>query len=135
MGVNFTKHEIDPNQAIMDKMRDFTLGQLRTIRSRVKSERVTEENSEITHEESEKLISAKSHLLIRPKTTKTAGENGGNRSGVAAGAGTASAGGSASNGTSKGTAAAGNAPSTTRSLRLLRSGRVIRSTRPSKSAR
>lgn len=71
MGVNFTKHEVDPNQAIGDKIKEFTLGQLRTIRSRVKAERVTDEEAEITHEESEKLISAKSHLLIRPKVTPT----------------------------------------------------------------
>lgn len=71
MGVNFTKHEVDPNQAIRDKIKEFTLGQLRTIRSRVKAERVADEEADITHEESEKLISAKSHLLIRPKVTRT----------------------------------------------------------------
>jgi len=77
MGVNFTKREVDPNQAITDKINDLVQGQLRTIRSRIKSERVTAEDSEITHDESEKLINAKSHLLIRPKAKRAAASNGG----------------------------------------------------------
>lgn len=83
MGVNFTKHEVDPNQAITDKINELVQGQLRTIRSRIKSERVTSEDSEITHDESEKLINAKSHLLIRPKAQRASAGNGGARNNVA----------------------------------------------------
>ena len=78
MGVNFTKHRVDPHQAIRDKIAEITVGQIRTIRNRIKSARVTTEDAEITHDESEKLISAKSHLLIKPKPQKTAGGSGGN---------------------------------------------------------
>jgi hypothetical protein len=84
MGVNFTKHEVDPHQAIRDKIRELIGGQILTIRNRIKAGRITSEDKDITHEESEKIISAKSHLLIRPKpqketapettTTKTNGE-------------------------------------------------------------
>ncbi len=71
MGVNFTKHDIDPHQAIRDKIENLVSGQIRTIRNRIKSSRVTAEDKDITHDESEKIINAKSHLLIRPKPTKT----------------------------------------------------------------
>lgn len=67
MGVNFTKREVDPHQVIRDKIRDLVGGQILTIRNRIKGARITTEDKDITHEESEKLISAKSHLLIRPK--------------------------------------------------------------------
>jgi hypothetical protein len=71
MGVNFTKHEIDPHQAIRDKIENLVGGQIRTIRNRIKASRVTAEDKDITHDESEKIINAKSHLLIRPKPVKT----------------------------------------------------------------
>ena len=70
MGVNFTKHEIDPHQAIRDKIESLVGGQIRTIRNRIKSSRVTAEDKDITHDESERIISSKSHLLIRPKAQK-----------------------------------------------------------------
>ena len=70
MGVNFTKHEIDPHQAIRDKIESLVGGQIRTIRNRIKSSRVTAEDKDITHDESERIISSKSHLLIRPKPVK-----------------------------------------------------------------
>lgn len=70
MGVNFTKQDVDPSQAVRDKLNAIISGQLRTIRNRLKSARVAVEDSEITHEESEKVISAKSHLLLKPKPPK-----------------------------------------------------------------
>jgi hypothetical protein len=70
MGVNFTKHEIDPNQAIRDKIEALVGGQIRTIRNRIKASRVTAEDKDITHDESEKVINAKSHLLVRPKSVQ-----------------------------------------------------------------
>jgi hypothetical protein len=74
MGVNFTKREVDPHQAIHDKIKDLVGGQILTIRNRIKAARVTTEDKEITHDESEKIISAKSHLLLRPKPQKEVGE-------------------------------------------------------------
>jgi len=70
MGVNFTKREVEPHQAIHDKIKEMVGGQILTIRNRIKAARITSEDKEITHEESEKIISAKSHLLIRPKSVK-----------------------------------------------------------------
>jgi len=70
MGVNFTKHDVDPHQAIRDKIESLVGGQIRTIRNRIKTSRITSEDKDITHDESEKIISAKSHLLIRPKPQK-----------------------------------------------------------------
>jgi hypothetical protein len=75
MGVNFTKRDVDPTQGIRDKLAEVVQGQLRTIRNRIKSARVTSEDAEITHDESEKLINAKSHLLIKPKTQKSTASN------------------------------------------------------------
>ncbi len=83
MGVNFTKRDLDPTQAILHKINELVQGQLRTIRNRIKTARITSEDSEITHDESEKLINAKSHLLIRPKPQKNsagAGTNDGDGS-------------------------------------------------------
>jgi hypothetical protein len=71
MGVNFTKQGVDPHQSIRDKIEAQTAGQIRTIRSRLKATRIASEDKEITHEESEKIISSKSHLLIRPKPPKS----------------------------------------------------------------
>jgi hypothetical protein len=76
MGVNFTKHEIDPHQAIRDKIESLVSGQIRTIRNRIKSSRVTAEDKDITHDESEKIIASKSHLLIRPKAQRPEKGNG-----------------------------------------------------------
>lgn len=67
MGVNFTKHQVDLHQAITDKIREFSIGQIRTIRSRIKTKQVAKEDREVSHEESERAISAKSRLLIKPK--------------------------------------------------------------------
>jgi hypothetical protein len=70
MGVNFTKHAIDPHQAIRDKIESLVGGQIRTIRNRIKASRVATEDKDITHDESEKVINAKSHLLVRPKPVR-----------------------------------------------------------------
>src|SRR6202044_882412 len=77
MGMNFTKHDVDPQQAVLDKIRELTNGQIQTIRSRVKTARVIAEDKEISHDESAKIISSKSHLLIQPKPKRdTDGKNG-----------------------------------------------------------
>ncbi len=70
MGVNFTKDGVDPKQAILDKIKEAAQGQVRTIRDRLKKARVSKEDQEIVHGESEKLIDQKAHLLIRPRPSK-----------------------------------------------------------------
>ena len=75
MGVNFTKREVDPTQAIHDKIKDLVGGQILTIRNRIKAARITTEDKEITHDESEKIISSKAHLLLRPKPQKETADN------------------------------------------------------------
>jgi hypothetical protein len=121
MGVNFTKHEVDPSQAITDKINEFTQGQLRTIRSRIKTQRITTEDSEITHDESERLISAKSHLLIRPKVTKQAAST---MSGERQGTGTARSSGSSTGGDGAGSTPAPKANVKFEAAKLGKSGPI-----------
>lgn len=76
MGVNFTKHRIDPHQSILDKIKELTAGQLRTIRKRIQTARSTSESEGITHNESATVITAKKHLLITPKPNAMTGSSG-----------------------------------------------------------
>jgi hypothetical protein len=66
LGVNFTKREVKPNQAFLDKLRQVTAGQLKTIRSQRKRKVVKDERTD-AHDEAARLITAKSHLLVKPK--------------------------------------------------------------------
>jgi histidine kinase/DNA gyrase B/HSP90-like ATPase len=67
LGVNFTKREIKPKQAFTDKLRQVIGGQLKTIRAqRWKKTRVKDERAD-QHAEAARLITAKSHLLVKPK--------------------------------------------------------------------
>jgi hypothetical protein len=67
LGVNFTKREIKPKQAFTDKLRHVIGGQLKTIRAqRWKKTRVRDDKPD-QHTEAERLITAKSHLLVKPK--------------------------------------------------------------------
>lgn len=70
MGVNFTKKRIDPHQAIFDKLNQVIAPQLKAIRNKLRKANVAQQNSEISHQESAKLITQKSHLLIKPKGQK-----------------------------------------------------------------
>lgn len=67
LGVNFTKREVKPKQAFTDKLRQVIGGQLKTIRAqRWKKTRVSDDSTD-QHAEAARLITAKSHLLVKPK--------------------------------------------------------------------
>jgi hypothetical protein len=66
LGVNFTKREVKPKQAFVDKLRQVVGGQLKTIRAQRWKKRVPD-NGPDRHEEAARLITAKSHLLVKPK--------------------------------------------------------------------
>lgn len=65
MGVHFTKRSISIDQALHDKIKEFSRSQIREIQKIADSERPKEEKA-ISHNESEKLISKKSKLLVKP---------------------------------------------------------------------
>jgi hypothetical protein len=67
LGVNFTKREVKPNQAFVDKLRQVTAGQLKTIRRQRWKDRVATDEKANQHHEAARLITAKSHLLVKPK--------------------------------------------------------------------
>jgi Histidine kinase-, DNA gyrase B-, and HSP90-like ATPase len=67
LGVNFTKREVKPNQAFLDKLRQVTGGQLKTIRAQRWKKRVATDEKSDQHDEAARLITAKSHLLVKPK--------------------------------------------------------------------
>lgn len=67
MGVDFTKQKPEPKQAMLDKLSEALLPQVRALRSRVKSQRVKSEDGDVTHDEAARLIGQKAHLLAKPK--------------------------------------------------------------------
>ncbi len=76
LGVNFMKREVKPTQAFSDKLREITGGQLKTIRSQRKRKLASKDPNAGQHDEAARLITAKSHLLVKPKAeveTRTPG--------------------------------------------------------------
>jgi hypothetical protein len=67
LGVNFMKREVKPTQALSDKLREVTAGQLKTIRSQRKRKLVKNDPKTSQHDEAARLITSKSHLLVKPK--------------------------------------------------------------------
>lgn len=65
MGVHFTKRSLSIDQALRDKIKEITRSQITQIGKIADSERPPKEK-EVSHLESEKLISKKSKLLIKP---------------------------------------------------------------------
>lgn len=65
MGVHFTKRGISMSQGLRDKIKEITRSQIRHLQKRADTERPKTEK-EVSHEETEKLISKKSKLLIKP---------------------------------------------------------------------
>lgn len=51
----------------MDKLREALLPQIRSMRSRIKSQRVKTEDTYVSHEEAARLTGQKAHLLAKPK--------------------------------------------------------------------
>jgi Histidine kinase-, DNA gyrase B-, and HSP90-like ATPase len=66
LGVNFMKRDVKPSQALTDKLREVAAGQLKTIRKQRKNKVVKEDRPD-QHDEAARLITAKSHLLVKPK--------------------------------------------------------------------
>ena len=67
IGVNFTKREVKPRQAFRDKLREVAAGQLKTIRAQRWKKKKVEVGESDQHKEAARLITAKSHLLVKPK--------------------------------------------------------------------
>jgi len=67
LGVNFTKRNVKPNQALTDKLKEITKGQLATIRARTRRLSVKKEDDVENHNEATRIIGQKSHLLVKPK--------------------------------------------------------------------
>jgi len=65
MGVHFTKRSLTTTQGLKDKLRELTRSQITHLRRMAKDQRPKEEK-EVSHSESERLISKKSKLLIKP---------------------------------------------------------------------
>ena len=66
MGVHFTKRSISMAQGLQDKIIEITRSQIRHLQNMANEQRPKAEK-EVSHEETEKLISKKSKLLIKPK--------------------------------------------------------------------
>lgn len=67
LGVNFTKRKVRPKQAFEDKLRQVAGGQLKTIRAQRWKQRQTNDQRADQHKEAARLITSKSHLLVKPK--------------------------------------------------------------------
>jgi hypothetical protein len=65
MGVHFTKRSLSIDQALADKIKEITRSQISQIRRMADEQRPPKEK-EVSHSDSEKLISKKSKLLIKP---------------------------------------------------------------------
>jgi len=65
MGVHFTKRGISMAQGLRDKIKEITRSQIRHLMRMADKQRPKAEK-EVSHEETEKLISKKSKLLIKP---------------------------------------------------------------------
>ena len=65
VGVHFTKRGISIDQALLDKLKEYTRSQITQIQKIADSERPKSEKI-ISHNDSEKLISKKSKLLLKP---------------------------------------------------------------------
>ncbi len=72
MGVNFTKRNVALHQSLADQLKQYLGGQLRTIRSRVKTEQRAETPADVAdvHKSVEAEIQRKAKLLMTPKAPK-----------------------------------------------------------------
>lgn len=67
MGVNFTKRNIKPKKAIVDKIRQIAFPQISSFRKRIRKEKAVDNSENIDHDSAAKNITAKSNILINPK--------------------------------------------------------------------
>lgn len=66
MGIEFTKRDVKPTQAIRDQLDDAIGGDIVSIRKQLKKRVATTETYEVDYGASERLIDSKSSLLIKP---------------------------------------------------------------------
>jgi len=67
MGVNFIKQNVNPNQQIIDKIREEIMGQINTIRKRIVRSQPRNIENELLHDSAEKIIANQAKLLITPQ--------------------------------------------------------------------
>jgi hypothetical protein len=67
MGVDFTKQKPQPRQAMVDKLSEALVPQVKALRSRVKSQSSKPKEGDVTHDEAARLIGQKAHLLAKPR--------------------------------------------------------------------
>jgi len=72
MGINFTKRDVNIEQALLDKLSQYFRGQIATIRNRANRERATDtpEDVQEIHTDVAQEIRKKSKLLMTPKAPK-----------------------------------------------------------------
>ncbi|HSY42289.1 MAG TPA: ATP-binding protein [Candidatus Acidoferrum sp.] len=72
MGVNFTKRNVSAHQSLQDQIRNYIVGQLKTIRDRIKKQQRIEMPADIeeVHKGVEDEIRRKSKLLMTPQAPK-----------------------------------------------------------------
>lgn len=70
MGVNFAKQDLALDQRVADKLRQDIRPQIYTIKNRMAKSRTVADTSGISHEESERVISRKAKLLMKPPIEK-----------------------------------------------------------------
>jgi hypothetical protein len=70
MGVHFTKRSISMSQGLRDKIKEITRSQI-TYLAKLANEQRPKAEKEVSHEETEKLISKKSKLLVKPPAEHT----------------------------------------------------------------
>lgn len=70
MGVHFTKRSISMSQGLRDKIKEIVRSQIAHLRNLADEQRPKAEK-EVSHEETEKLISKKSKLLVKPPAEPT----------------------------------------------------------------
>jgi hypothetical protein len=70
MGVNYTKHNIKPIQAVIDKFQNEIMPQVDTLRKRFKKETRREDAKDLNFSEAERIISQKNKLLDKAEPDK-----------------------------------------------------------------
>jgi len=70
MGVNYTKHDIKPIQAVVDKFQNDIMPQIETLRKRFKKDTKRESSKDLNFSEAEKIISQKNKLLDKAEPDK-----------------------------------------------------------------
>ncbi len=70
MGINYTKHNIKPVQAVVDKFQNDIMPQIHTLANRFKKDTRRESAKELNFSEAEKIISQKNKLLDKAEPDK-----------------------------------------------------------------